>query len=99
MHCYIMEIGAQWSCRGRGGGESGPQMKNPLGDRLKFKNQYHFQYDTTKSLSISEVIHNNKLLILIQSFYFTHILHSSESLVYNLVELYIVYDYNHENIV
>ena len=81
MHCYIMEIWAQWSCRGRGGGESGTQVKNPLGDRLKFKNQYHFQYDTTKSLSISEVIHNNKLLILIQSFYFTHILHSSESLV------------------
>ena len=73
MHGYIMEIWAQWSCRGRGGG-SGPQVKNPLGDRLKFKNQYHFQYDTTKSLSISEVIHNNKLLILIQSFDFTHIL-------------------------
>ena len=38
-----------------------------------------------------------KLLILIQSFYFTHILHSSESLVYN--RLYIVYDYNHYNVV
>ena len=38
-----------------------------------------------------------KLLILIKSFYFTHILHSSESLVYN--RLYIVYDYNHYNIV
>ena len=38
-----------------------------------------------------------KLLILIQSFYFTHILHFSESLVYN--RFYIVYDYNHYNIV
>ena len=28
-----------------------------------------------------------------QSFYFTHILHSSELLVYN--RFYIVYDYNH----
>ena len=37
-----------------------------------------------------------KLLILLQSFYFTHILHSSESLVYNW--FYIVYDYNHYNI-
>ena len=55
MHGYIM-------------GGSGPRVKNPLGDRLKFKNQYHFQYDTTKSLSISEVIHNYKLLILIQCF-------------------------------
>ena len=43
-----------------------PQVKNPWGGGgggyLKFKNQCHFQYDTTKSLSISEVIHNSKLL-------------------------------------
>ena len=29
-----------------------------------FKNQCYFQYDTTKSLSISEVSHNNKIIIL-----------------------------------
>ena len=32
-----------------GGGGSSPQVKNPLGGHLKFKNQCHFQYDTTES--------------------------------------------------
>ena len=54
---------AHWSCRGRGGGGgSSPQVKNPLGDHLKFKSRCHFQYDTTKSLSISEAIHKNKIM-------------------------------------
>ena len=39
-----------------------------IGDRLKYKNQYHFQYDTTKSLSISKVIHNNKIINLNSKF-------------------------------
>ena len=52
---------AQWSCRG--GGESPPLPgEKSMGDHLKYKNQSHFQYDTTKSLSISEVIHNNKTI-------------------------------------
>ena len=38
-----------------------PRVKNH-GDPLKFKNQCHFHYDTTKSLSIFEVIHNNKII-------------------------------------
>ena len=50
---------AQWSCR-RGGGAL-PGEKS-MGDHLKFKNQCHFQYDTTKSLSISRVIHINKIV-------------------------------------
>ena len=37
-----------------------PRVKNH-GDPLKFKNQCHFHYDTTKS-SIFEVIHNNKII-------------------------------------
>ena len=51
---------AQWSCRGGGGG--GLPGEKSMGDHLKYKNRYHFQYDTTKSLSISEVIHNNKII-------------------------------------
>ena len=64
---------AQWSCRGGGGGGA-PLPCPPLpceksiGDRLKYKNQYHFQYDTTKSLSISKVIHNNKIINLNSKF-------------------------------
>ena len=34
---------------GGGGDGNSPQVKNPLGDHLKFKNQCHFQYDTTES--------------------------------------------------
>ena len=71
MYGYIMVIWAlvtsrisvtqaQWSCRG-GGGAPLPDEKS-MGDHLKYKNQYHFQYDTTKSLSISEVIHNNTII-------------------------------------
>ena len=45
-----------------GGGGSSPQVKNPLGDHLKFKSRCHFQYDTTKSLSISKAIHKNKII-------------------------------------
>ena len=45
-----------------GGGAPPFQVKKPMGDHLKYKNQYLFQYDTTKSLSISEVIHNNKTI-------------------------------------
>ena len=47
---------------GRGGGGGCPAWKNQRWYPLKFKNQYHFQYDTTKSLSISEVINNNKII-------------------------------------
>ena len=104
MRGYIMVIwavvtscisitGAQWSCRG---GEAPPQVKNPWEYHLKFKNQCHLQYDTTKIYQFLRLFTIIKLLILIQSFYFTHILHSSESLVYN--RFYIVYDYNHYNI-
>ena len=45
-----------------GGGGGCPAWKNQRWYPLKFKNQYHFQYDTTKSLSISEVINNNKII-------------------------------------
>ena len=46
-----------------GGGEPPPLPgEKSLGDHLKYKNQYHLKYDTTKSLSISEVIHNNKTI-------------------------------------
>ena len=74
MYGYIMVIWAlvtsrisvtraQWSCRGDGGGGTPPLPgEKSMGDYLKYKNQYHFQYDTTKSLSISEVIHNNKII-------------------------------------
>ena len=37
-------------------------IEKSMGDYLKYKNQYQFQYDTTKSLSIFEVIHNNKII-------------------------------------
>ena len=47
--------------------------------------------------SISEVIHNNKIIYLNPKLLFYSHLHSSESLVYN--RFYIVYDYNHYNIV
>ena len=83
--------------KGGGGAPPLPGEKS-MGDHLKHKNQYYFQYDTTKNvyqfLRLFTVI---KLLILIQSFYFTHILHPSESLVYS--RFYIVYDYNPYNIV
>ena len=70
MYGYIMVIWAlvtsrisvtraQWSCRGGGAPLLGEKS---MGDHLKYKNQYHFQYDTTKSLSISEVIHNDKII-------------------------------------
>ena len=47
-----------------GGGDEPPPLlgKKSMGDHLKYKNQYHFQYNTTKSFSISEVIHNNKII-------------------------------------
>ena len=51
---------AQWCCRG-GGGEPPPGEKF-MGDHLKYKKQYHFQYDTSKSLSNSELIHNIKII-------------------------------------
>ena len=78
---------AQRSCRG-GGREPPPPGEKSMGDHLKFKNQYHFQYDTAKSLKTKKfqflrLFTIIKLLILIQSFYFIHILHSSESFVYN----------------
>ena len=71
MYGYIMVIWAlvtsrisvtraQWSWGG--GGEPPLPCEKSIGDRLKYKNQYYFQYDTTKSLSISEVIHNNKII-------------------------------------
>ena len=44
-----------------GGGSPLPGEKS-MGDHLKYKNQYHFQYDTTESLSIYEFIHNNKTI-------------------------------------
>ena len=82
-----------------GGGAPPPLPgEKSMGDHLKYKNQYYFQYDTTKNvyqfLRLFTVI---KLLILIQSFHFTHILYSNESLVYS--RFYIIYDYNHYNIV
>ena len=79
-----------------GGGSPPPQVKNPWEYHLKFKNQCHFQYDTTKIYQFLKLFAIIKLLILIQSFYFTHILHSNESLVYN--RFYIVYDFYHYNI-
>ena len=91
---YIMYNGHSGAVVGGGGAPPGEKF---MGDHLKYKKQYHFQCDTTKSLSNSEVIHNNKIINLNSKFYFTHILHSSESLVYN--RFYIVYDYNHYNIV
>ena len=45
-----------------GGGEPPLPGEKSMGDHLKYKNQCHFQYDTTNSLSISEVIHNNKTI-------------------------------------
>ena len=73
MYGYIMVIWAlvtsrisvtraQWSCRWGGGGALPLPGEKSMGDHLKYKNQYHFQYDTTKSLSISEFIHNNKTI-------------------------------------
>ena len=67
------------------------------GGHLKFKNQCQFQYDTTKVDQFLRLFRIMKLLILIQCFYFTHIMHSNESLVYN--RFYIVYDSNHYIIV
>ena len=60
-----------------GSGLAVPQLKNPWGDHLKFKNQCHFQYNNSKSWSIQRLFTIIKLLILIQCFYFTHIIHSS----------------------
>ena len=45
-----------------GGGSPPLPGEKSMGDHLKYKNQCHFQYDTTNSLSISEVIHNNKTI-------------------------------------
>ena len=50
-----------WGGGARGGSPPLPGEKS-MGDHLKYKNQCHFQYDTTNSLSISEVIHNNKTI-------------------------------------
>ena len=59
MHGYIMEMWAlhyflyqsQWHSGPAvgGGGAAHLQVKNLWGDHFKFKNQCHFQYDTTKS--------------------------------------------------
>ena len=73
-----------------GGAPPPPPGEKSMGDYWKYKKQYHFQYDTTKVYQFLRLFTIIKLLILIQSFYFTHILHSSESLVYN--RFYIVYD-------
>ena len=84
----------------KGGGNPPPPLpgEKSMGDHLKYKKQYHFQYDTTKNVyQFMRLFTVIKLLISIQSFYFTHILHPSESLVYS--RFYIVYDYNHYNIV
>ena len=46
----IGHSGPAWGGGGGGGvGGSSPQVQNPLGGYLKFKNQCHFQYDTTES--------------------------------------------------
>ena len=52
----------------RGGGRPSPCKKNQREDCLKFKNQCHFQYDTTKVYQILRLFTIIKLLILIQSF-------------------------------
>ena len=61
---YIDHTGTVVLPWGGGGGGGAPPGEKSMGgeDHLKFKNQCHFQYDTTKSLSISEVIHNNKII-------------------------------------
>ena len=59
---YFSVTRAQWSCRGGGGTPPPLPGEKSMGNHLKYKKQYHFQYDTTKSLSISEVIHNNKII-------------------------------------
>ena len=87
---YIGHTGTVVLPWGGGGGGELPPGEKSMGDYLKYKNQYHFQYDTTKVYQFLRLFTIIKLLILIQSFYFTHILHSSESLVYN--RFYIVYD-------
>ena len=60
---YIGHTGTVVLPWGEGGGGATPfPGEKFMGDHLKYKKQYHFQYDTTKSLSISEVIHNNKTI-------------------------------------
>ena len=90
---------AQWTCRGGGGGNPPPsQVKDPWGIICNIKtNTIFYNMILQKVYQFLRLFTITKLLILIQSFYFTHILHSSESLVYN--RFYIVYDYNHYNIV
>ena len=64
MYGYIMVIWALVTSRIRGGGEPPPLPgEKSMGDHLKYKNQYYFQYDTIKKrLPISEVIHSNKII-------------------------------------
>ena len=78
----------------RGGGGV-PHVKNPWGGHLKIN--AIFNTILQKVYQFLRLVTIIKLLFLIQSFYFTHILHSSESLVYN--RFYIVYDFNHYIIV
>ena len=58
--CYFLYDDRKDTVVLSGGGVS--PWKNQWWDLLKFKNLFHFQYDTTKSLTISEVIHNNKII-------------------------------------
>ena len=59
---YIGHTGTVVLPWGEGGGDPPLPGEKSMGDHLKYKNQCHFQYDTTNSLSISEVIHNNKTI-------------------------------------
>ena len=54
---YFTYIGHTGTASGPavGGGAPPLPVEKSMGDHLKYKNQCHFQYDTTKSLSISEV--------------------------------------------
>ena len=65
--CYFLYIDHSGTCGPAwcGAHPPPPRVKNPWEDHLKFDNQCHFQYDTTKRLSISEVIHNIITIIIV----------------------------------
>ena len=82
-----------------GGGSPPSQVKNPWGVICNIKTNTIFNnMILQKVYQFLRLFTITKLLILIQSFCFTHILHSSESLVYNRFSVIKIWNYVEANV-